>query len=233
MGLHTHLTHSSKLTLSLSILALQFLTFAIYFHHASYTLIREILKLLQKYIQLQRHNFISSAICLVENILSVTPPDWDIFTKVNVLHQNPIYYSNICLFFCFFNSQVIIVEQCEWKWPIQLSFFSHWWGVLVGINGSFRSIFCCIKHESNVFSNTHFNVGCQWRTSQKTLGALIFAASVLIFWTVPLNTAGLRHAIMAAGMLGLQLVATPVIKVRNIYNEIKWGVSEILIFWGP
>ncbi len=38
---------------------------------------------------------------------------------------------------------------------------------------------------------------------------------------------------MAAGMLGLQLVAPPVIKVDNIYNESEWEVSEILIFWGP
>ncbi len=89
----------------------------------------------------------------------------------------------------------------------------------MSINCSFRLIFCCINHESNVFSNTHFTVGCQWRTSLKTSEVLIFAASVLIFWTVPLNTAGLPHAIMAAGMLGLQLVASPVIKVDHIYNE--------------
>ncbi len=155
LGLHTHLTHSCKLTLCLSILALQFLTFAIYFHHASYTLLEKyFLKLLQKYIQLQRHHFISSAISLVENILSVTQPDWDIFTKVNVLHQNPINYSNICFFFFFLTLRSLlwnnVSESDQSNCRSSATDGEFWWALTVVSDRSFAAL-----NMSQMFSVTH------------------------------------------------------------------------------
>jgi len=70
-------------------------------------------------------------------------------------------------------------------------------------------------NESNAFNNSYFTAGCQWRTSPKTLKTLIFAASVLIFWTVPLNADGLPHVTKTAGLMGLQLVAASIIKVAH------------------
>ncbi len=69
---------------------------------------------------------------------------------------------------------------------------------------------------NQMFSVTYFTAGCQWRTSPKTSKTLIFAASVLIFWTIPLNASGQLHFTVAAGNLGLPLVAALIIKVAHI-----------------
>lgn len=85
----------------------------------------------------------------------------------------------------------------------------------MGINCSFTCDLTALN-MNQMFSVTYFTAGCQWRTSPKTLKTLIFAASDLIFWTVPLNASGQLHATMAAGNLGLLLVAALIVKVAHI-----------------
>lgn len=85
----------------------------------------------------------------------------------------------------------------------------------MGINCSFTYDLTALN-MNQMFTVTHFTAGCQWRTSPKTLKTLIFAASDLIFWTIPLNVFGHLHAITVSGNLGLQLVAASIIKVAHI-----------------
>ncbi len=85
-------------------------------------------------------------------------------------------------------------------------------GVLVSIN---VVIYDYIQSMNHIYLGTNVcTAGCQWKISPETSKAWISAASLLIFWTDPLDATGNHNAILANGLLGLQLVVPRTIWVH-------------------
>ncbi len=84
---------------------------------------------------------------------------------------------------------------------------------------------------NHIYLGTHVcPAGCQWKILPDTLKAWISAASVLIFWTDPLDATGNHNAILANGLQGLQLVVQWTIWV-HVYINISIFSKYLVCFY--